>query len=271
MNTAHSLCMKISIPKLLLSTSLIPLVLSLSYPQEIRAEQQVSFQMSSSATTTNGNIPVYFGVGCFWHVQHEFVQAEKNILGRSDEQLTSTAGYAGGTKLGKSNAPNSKALDTVCYHNFQGIADYGKLGHGEVVGLQIPESSMLDFSTQYFSLFGSDLERPDKGDRGAEYRSLVGIPGGTSSPLYPSLERAASQKGLKLVPGKGDDVDTLGKKIVWVMDSDKFSFHPAELYHQFHDGFMPGESYPQSYNTLAKQAYDAGRLSFTGCPDTEPR
>lgn len=37
------------------------------------------------------NIPVYFGVGCFWHVQHEFVETERSVLGRTDEQLTVSA------------------------------------------------------------------------------------------------------------------------------------------------------------------------------------
>ncbi|KAJ1440607.1 hypothetical protein B484DRAFT_391183, partial [Ochromonadaceae sp. CCMP2298] len=41
----------------------------------------------SGASASEG-VPVYFGVGCFWHVQHEFVQAEKNSLGRTDEQIT---------------------------------------------------------------------------------------------------------------------------------------------------------------------------------------
>ena len=41
-------------------------------------------------------IDVYFGCGCFWHVQHEFVVAEQKILGRSDDELTARAGYAGG-------------------------------------------------------------------------------------------------------------------------------------------------------------------------------
>merc|ERR1712087_875041 len=37
--------------------------------------------------------PVYFGVGCFWHIQHEFViQGEKDILGRGPSQYTSAAG-----------------------------------------------------------------------------------------------------------------------------------------------------------------------------------
>ena len=55
------------------------------------------------------NVEVYFGVGCFWHVQHEFVEAERKILGRNDMQITSRAGYAGG----KAGAKNGK----VCYHN----------------------------------------------------------------------------------------------------------------------------------------------------------
>lgn len=177
----------------------------------------------------------------------------------------SFAGYAGGNKLGKNpNKPGSAGI--VCYHNLMGVADYGKLGYGEVVGMQIPESSFRAFADEYFSLFGSDKERPDKvgddamimcmysngmwhlqltpthrthrrhiqGDRGSEYRSLVGIPGGVQSPLYPALQAAADAKGLRLMEGKGNDADTLGKKMVWVMDSDTFPFKPAEVYHQYH-------------------------------------
>lgn len=88
---------------------------------------------------------VYFGVGCFWHIQHEFVAAERELLGRDDHQLTAAAGYAGGKATGSQGR--------VCYHNLQGIADYGKLGHGEVVGLQLPTDRIVDFSKIYFSLF----------------------------------------------------------------------------------------------------------------------
>lgn len=38
---------------------------------------------------------VYFGAGCFWHVQHEFVSAERSLRSRRDSELTSLAGYAG--------------------------------------------------------------------------------------------------------------------------------------------------------------------------------
>jgi hypothetical protein len=68
--------------------------------------------------------------------------------------MQSLAGYAGSTKLGSNNL--------VCYHNLLGVGDYGKLGYGEVVGMQIPEDSVDKFADQYFSLFGSDRERPDK-------------------------------------------------------------------------------------------------------------
>ena len=83
---------------------------------------------------------------CFWHIQHEFIiQGEKEILGRGPSQYTSAAGYAGGKSADKEGR--------VCYHNFQGVADYGKLGHGEVVGMTIPQSKIVDFSDLYFSLY----------------------------------------------------------------------------------------------------------------------
>jgi hypothetical protein len=134
---------------------------------------------------------------------HEFVETERQVLKRSDVDLTSRAGYAGG-----------KESKTVCYHNLGGAPDYGDLGYGEVVGMEIPPSSISDFANEYFSLFGSDGDRPDKGDRGLEYRSLLGLEGGINSPLFPAVEKAASQKGLKLIEGKGGDADTLGKKMV---------------------------------------------------------
>ena len=42
---------------------------------------------SKVAVTTNSP-KFYWGVGCFWHVQHEFVAAEKRILGRSENEIT---------------------------------------------------------------------------------------------------------------------------------------------------------------------------------------
>ena len=103
--------------------------------------------------------------------QHEFAVGEIQILKRSESQLTSRAGYAGGTRLGKDGR--------VCYHNLSGQDEYGKMGHSEVVGVSIPKSSFKDFCRVYFSLFDKKGDRPDQlGDRGGEYRSVVGVPGG---------------------------------------------------------------------------------------------
>jgi len=208
----------------------------------------------SSDTLTD----VYFGVGCFWHIQHEFVEAERKLLKRSDSQITSRAGYAGGLKADKDGL--------VCYHNMQRIADYGKLGHGEVVGMKIPESSIGDFSKVYFSLFSPTGQRVDPMDRGSEYRSLIGLPGGTDHPMYPLVEEAATAKNFLLVKGKGNDEDTLKTNKIWMYDSNVFNFYPGELYHQFHDDFQ-SPPYGKSYNSLANLAYKEGRIDFTGCPD----
>ena len=88
---------------------------------------------------------VYFGVGCFWHIQHEFVVAERSVLQRGDSQLTSRAGYAGGKAVGDGGR--------VCYHNILSVADYGRLGHGEVVGISLPDDQVVPFTKFYFSLF----------------------------------------------------------------------------------------------------------------------
>jgi len=222
----------------------------------------LTLQSSSSpalAAADEELVDVYFGCGCFWHVQHEFVQAEKKILGRKDDQITARAGYAGGKK---------GMLDgKVCYHNAASIADYGKLGHAEVVGLKIPPSSFNDFAVEYFKLFDAKGDRPDQaGDRGGEYRSLVGIPGGAKSEYAKVLVDASIATGDKLdfAFGKGDDPDA--RKTSFVMDSANFPFYVAEQYHQFHDGFNIGENYPGTYNGLAGVYKEKGE-DFGSCPN----
>eukprot|EP01031_Cornospumella_fuschlensis_P035109 gene35109-42523_t len=226
----------------------------------------VSLCNSPPSLATTESLPshhkVYFGVGCFWHVQHEFVEAEKRLLGRNDDQISSTAGYAGG-KAGEKDA-------RVCYHNFQGAPDYGKLGYAEVVQVDVPDDSLGAFASQYFSLF-QNKDRPDRGDRGLEYRALLGLEGGLqpSSPLYQQVARVAAEKGFRLQPGVGGDADTLDRGgLVYVMDAQAFPFQQAEVYHQFHDGFMPGEQYPAAYHELRGLRLRAGTLRDTGCPDS---
>jgi peptide methionine sulfoxide reductase MsrA len=205
-------------------------------------------------------IEVYFGCGCFWHVHHEFVEAERRILGRSDDQLTARAGYAGG----RGGMQDGK----VCYHNAAKISDYGSLGHAEVVKLDIPESSLKDFAREYFLLFSKEGYRPDQfGDVGLEYRNLVGLPGGVTSPYAQVLVEASKAEGDKLdfAKGKGDDPDR--RALAFVMDTTEYPFYVAEQYHQFHDGFNLGENYPSSYNNLASKLSKAQTLGVSECPN----
>jgi hypothetical protein len=149
--------------------------------------------------------------------------------------------------------------------------DYGKLGHAEVVSMKVPAETYGDFARLYFSLFvpfGRDLlDRNDPMDKGPEYRSLVGIPGGTSSPMYPELEKAAAARGFKLVAGRGNEPDTLGRMTVYVMDTKDFPAYQAELYHQFHDDFL-SPPYGKAYNGLRDDAVSAGALERTACPES---
>jgi peptide methionine sulfoxide reductase MsrA len=141
-------------------------------------------------------IEVYFGCGCFWHVQHELVEAERRILGRKDMQLTARAGYAGG----KAGSKDGK----VCYHNALKISDYGSLGHAEVVSIKIPPSAFPAFAKEYFALFNEKGYRPDQwGDVGLEYRNLIGFPGGVSSPYAKQLIQVSQENDDKLDFAKG--------------------------------------------------------------------
>jgi hypothetical protein len=103
-------------------------------------------------------------------------------------------------------------------------------------------------------------------DRGGEYRSLIGFPGGTDHPSYSGVEAVATKAGFKLVAGKGDDPDTIGKQIVYVYDTTSFPFYQAEVYHQYHNDFQD-KPYGIAYNKQADVAFEDGRLKLTGCPD----
>ena len=50
--------------------------------------------------------------------------------------------------------------------------------------VNIPSEAIPKFTEEYFSLFTKTLDRPDIGDRGPEYRSLMGIPGGIKNPYF---------------------------------------------------------------------------------------
>jgi len=78
-----------------------------SAPEETPAEPQPV--VKADLFPMDENVSIFLGAGCFWHYQHEFVEAERKILNRTDEQLTSLTGYGGSTKQGTKGE--------VCYHN----------------------------------------------------------------------------------------------------------------------------------------------------------
>jgi peptide methionine sulfoxide reductase MsrA len=98
--------------------------------------------------------------------------------------------------------------------------------------MRLPEKAIADFAKVYFGLFSPAGERVDPGDRGGEYRSLLGLPGGVNHVMYPQVEAAGLERGFSLQAGRGNDPDTFGKKLIYVYDSNKFPFYQAEVYHQ---------------------------------------
>lgn len=212
---------------------------------------------ASPQTALAKDVEVYFGQGCFWHVQHMFAEKELEDLSRATKTLTAVSGYAGGE------------TKKVCYHNREGAPDYGKLGHTEVVNVSIPEEKVQSFAKFYFdSATASPFGRNDPQDLGGEYRSAIGLPGGVESPLYEQV-KAANKDRVKLVAGAGGDPDTLMKNTVYVYDSDKFPFVQGEAYHQFHDDMR--EKYSDQYKRMKAVFKMDGRLKPTNaaCPDEQ--
>lgn len=173
------------------------------------------------------DLEIYFGVGCFWHVQHEVAMAEKEFLGRDKNSYTAVAGYAGGTKLVKSPL-NKNGL--ACYSKYGG-AYYGTLGHTEVVGVKIPADKFEKFAELFAKLFDRNGERPDKGDIGPEYRHAVGIPGGFNNKKLMDILNAKTKGKLTLKKGQGNDPDNLYTSSAWVYDTAEYPFHQGEVYH----------------------------------------
>jgi len=209
------------------------------------------------AAQAESSVDIFLGQGCFWHVQNEVVKKEMSFLNRSGSAVTALAGYAGGNEVGKGN--------TVCYHNMAFAPDYGQMGHTEVVNVNVPESKLGEFAKEYLDdaarLRGG---RHDPQDRGTEYRSAIGLPGGMDSPLFKSIE-AANNGRLELVAGKGNDADTVNTKKVWVYDSNKYPFHQGEVYHQFHDDMQ--DRYSQDYHKLKDVLIASGKIAKVDCPE----
>jgi len=233
---------------------LLGTVLVVSHVSIAEAADSSRLMAGGAAGMYNGS---YLGCGCFWHVQHEVVsRVEEQVLGRGKYELTAFTGYAGSRTVGNDGR--------VCYHNFAGAADYGSLGHGEVVSVNFPDSHADKVAKIFFDSVCVRGIRRDLQDWGAEYRSIVGFPGGLDSAKGQAFQRAAHERGiyLKAGTGAGDPDDTSGR--VYIMDTSMFPFHQAEVYHQFHDDMT--EKYGAAYNAIGAELLRAGRIHHTGCP-----
>lgn len=219
---------------------------------------------------------VYVGNGCFWHTQYDFVLLEQDVNGpfggRSDANVTSLVGYAGGRHQSTSGA--------VCYHGFP-HSDYGKLGHAEAMSIsldshtgsvaraQVSAIAKIYFEHGFNTVDGGKRQRLDPQDAGKEYRNVLGLPGGMDNgELWPLFE-AANLHGMPLVRGTGGNQDdTEDEYVVYVYDSNRYPFFRGESSHQFHANSVIGRDTPESYRQgLHKKQSDMGRLDSTGCVD----
>jgi peptide methionine sulfoxide reductase MsrA len=216
--------------------------------------------------------PIYFGNGCFWGRQYDFINTEKS-LGRDTSKLSALVGYAGG----QAKSPDGR----VCYYYGPRPTQYEGLGHAEVVQVvldgkedEVAKSQFRKFAQTYFSQFKktkAGMIRQDPQDAGPGYRNVVGLPGGIHSPLFPVLEEA-NANGMKLLAGEGNEWSSGMPKeddlidTVWVVDSEKLPFNKAEMYHQFHNGL--GKAFPKQYTRdLKKRMVEMGKVGETGCPE----
>jgi peptide methionine sulfoxide reductase MsrA len=235
---------------------------------------------SPSSSAAPATTTVYFGNGCFWGRQKEFVDTELRALSRPPERVSAVAGYAGG----RGGAEAASTDNKVCYHFNPPGQVYERLGHAEVVAVDLDpakqEAEMRAFAKTYFSQFrklrDGRLQRLDPQDAGPGYRNVVGLPGGgVRSPLFEVLKSEAPP-GIELREGKGraaegggggaaqqeQEGDVVG--VVWVVDGDALPFYRAEQYHQYHRG-LEGK-FPASYLKGQREvALKAGRIDPTGC------
>lgn len=81
-------------------------------------------------------------LGLFSRCFHGFIGlqafAEASDLSRKPAEVSALSGYAGGKEVG--------GKGEVCYHNMAMAPDYGRMGHTEVVNVDVPEGKVTDFA-----------------------------------------------------------------------------------------------------------------------------
>ena len=244
---------------------------------DVTGETEVQSDSVPLQSDTNTSDYIILGNGCFWEREYAYVNVEQRCsakyptphcahpFGRSDAEVTSVVGYFGGLRV----SPSGR----VCYHHAGGGADlYSALGHAEATRVRLDpgrrRAQAAALLADFFASFGADGSRPDPGDAGGAYRSVLGLPGGVHSDLYPAAQAARARHGpqMTLRAGRGGEADARG--VVWVYDSAALAFHPAELYHQFHSNFGPPTPYEAAYTrTLRRAQIRLGRVGRTACPE----
>lgn len=76
-----------------------------------------SVQSSTDAASSGAPTPIYFGNGCFWGRQKDYIDAEKS-MGRSKSGLSAVVGYAGGQRKGTVISSQSLRLYTLICTSF---------------------------------------------------------------------------------------------------------------------------------------------------------
>eukprot|EP00887_Chlorella_sp_A99_P003059 scaffold9.g3059.t1 len=137
---------------------------------------------SAGSQEEGGDImPMLFGNGCYWGRQYDFVQAEE-AMGRKGGDVSAVVGYAGGRLA----SPDGR----VCYHFAPPQTLYERLGHAEVVQVELrggeaaKREQYRKFAQTYFSQAGlpsGKMQRQDPLDAGPAYRCGAAGTGGETS------------------------------------------------------------------------------------------
>lgn len=210
-----------------------------------------ALSFSTLARAADPEVDLYFGTGTFYRLQHELVMKEALELGRREGDITALAGYAGGKKAGP--------LERLCYNGLLGAPDHVSLGHAQVVRITLPTGKISDFTKTYLD----QIKERKLAQQGSQFRAVIGIRGGMSSQYYPQIQEACEGR-VKLAKGEGNEPDTFGTDTVYVYDSRRFPWRPAETSNQFRDD--PPTYYDRDYKEIYEKQKKLGIILRTGCP-----
>ncbi|CAK9079961.1 Hypothetical protein SCF082_LOCUS38141, partial [Durusdinium trenchii] len=225
--------------------------LGFDQPVEARAEK-----------TEEGNGLVYFGNGPFAHLQHDFanLELEKRVFKRNLSQVTSLAGYAG----------SEPRVGGVCY-NTSDERDHAKLGFAEVTAVRVAGEDQFRYLVSHFlkTFHGPEgaRDRPQPEQKGLQFRSCIGIPGGREGTLFSTIQRENANFSMDLRVGGGKDPDAFN--VIWIYDTTSFPFLRAEQYLQFVRDSDDDDD-KKYHGCLRNLQLHQGVIEPTGCPEWSP-